>query len=206
MLTALASPVTASPNHGAFTASPLILLGRDDAGKAHASRFGATDSVAARSAAVTMGMAALPVVGKELETLAARLPAGKLFDSGRAFVPFVKGALYEQLHNHLPKADREALAESMRVRREAAEAAKAAADNEPKEFTLPDDWSKIVVGNLVLAFDREDEAWFEAYVIEDKGNDILLLRWRGWPDYPNFTRQRNRLALLHPAYPINTAG
>ncbi len=32
-----------------------------------------------------------------LRALAAKLPAGRVFESGRAFVPFIKAALYEQL-------------------------------------------------------------------------------------------------------------
>jgi hypothetical protein len=152
-----------------------------------------------------MGMATLPVVGEELETMAGTLPKGKLYASGRAFIPFVKGDLYEKLHDRLPKKDREALAETNALRRAAAEAV-AAANAEPEIFTLPDDWTKITAGNLVLSYDVDSEAWYESYVVETKGADSLVLRWRGWPDLPNFVRNRNRIALLHPAYPINTAG
>lgn len=187
-----------------FGTAPLVLLGRDEAGRPHASRFSPEDGPAARQAAALMGMATLEAEGDELAGLAAQLPTGKLFESGRAFVPFVKGALYEQLHDHLPKKDREALADTMRIRRAAAEAAKAA-DAEPEAFTLPQDWSKIVAGNLVLAYDAEDEAWFEAYVVETKGAEDLVLRWRGWPELPNFTRRRSRIALMHPSYPVASA-
>lgn len=197
------SPAPSVAVSGAMT-SALILLGRDEAGKAHASRFDDLDSQAVRNAAAIMGMATLPVVGKELETMAVALPKGKLFDSGRAFVPFVKSDLYERLHDQLPKKDREALAETNALRRAVAEAT-AAANAEPESFTLPDDWAKITVGNLVLAYDGDGEAWFEAYVVETKGADDLVLRWRGWPDLPNFVRNRNRIALMHPAYPIDTA-
>jgi hypothetical protein len=188
-----------------FGTAPLVLLGRDEAGKPHASRFAPEDGPAARKAATIMGMATLEAEGDELAGLAAQLPTGKLFDSGRAFVPFVKGALYEQLHDHLPKKDREALAETMRIRREAAEAAKADASAVPETFTLPEDWSKIIVGNLVLAYDGDDEAWFEAYVVEAKKEDQFLLRWRDYPDLANFIVRRNRIALLHPTYPVNGA-
>lgn len=188
----------------AVVASALILLGRDEAGKAHASRFDGTDAPAARKAATIMGMAALPVVGQELEALATKLPKGKLYDSGRAFVPFVKGELYERLHDSLSKKAREALAETNRLRQAVADASKAA-QAEPETLTLPEDWSKIVVGNLVLAYDPEDEAWFEAFVVEAKGADEFVLRWQGWPELPNFVRRRTRIALMHPSYPINTA-
>lgn len=195
----------ASPSTASATMTPaLILLGRDEAGKAHASRFDGLDSKAVRNAAAIMGMATLPVVGEELGAMAVKLPMGKLYESGRAFVPFVKGDFYEKLHDRLPKKDREALAETNALRRAAAKAA-AAANAEPESFTLPDDWAKITVGNLILAYDSESEAWYEAYVVETKGADDLVLRWRDWPDLPNFVRNRNRTALLHPSYPINTA-
>jgi len=187
-----------------FGTVPLVLLGRDDAGKPHASRFSPEDGPAARKAATIMGMATLEADGDELAGLAALLPTGKLFDSGRAFVPFVKGALYEQLHDHLPKKDREALAETMRIRRAAAEAAKIA-DAVPEKFTLPEDWTKLVVGNLVLAYDPDDEAWFDAFIVEVKNSEDVVLRWREWPELPNFVRRRTRVALLHPTYPVNTA-
>ncbi|MBB3952805.1 hypothetical protein [Aureimonas jatrophae] len=87
-----------------FVAPAIVVLGRDERSKPHASWFGEADVRAARHAAQLMGMRSLGVAGGDeaLAALAARLPSGRLFESGRAFVPFVKGELYDQLVAYLP--------------------------------------------------------------------------------------------------------
>ena len=86
---------------GVLTISPatpaLVLFGRDQAGKPHASWFDAASVDLAAKAAGLMSMRAVPVETDELREVAASLPRGRLFSSGRAFTPFVKGKLYERL-------------------------------------------------------------------------------------------------------------
>jgi hypothetical protein len=45
--------------------------------------------------------------------------------------------------------------------------------------------------------DIPGDGWWEATVTE-VDNDILVLRWRDWPDEPAFSRPRSELALQHP--------
>lgn len=77
----------------------VIVLGRDDAGKPHASAFGEAERIQAKRAARKMGMALITVdpANADLITLAVGLPIGKVFASGKAFVPFVKGSTFDQL-------------------------------------------------------------------------------------------------------------
>src|SRR3954469_1252231 len=75
----------------------LIVFGRDEAGKPHASRFSHADADLAERAAGLMGMRVLRVTGEEEIALAERLPAGRVFASGRAFVPFVAGSTFASL-------------------------------------------------------------------------------------------------------------
>ena len=86
---------------GALTFPPavpaLVLFGRDHAGKPHASWFDAASIELAAKAAGLMSMRAVPVETDELRELVTGLPRGRLFSSGRAFTPFVKGKLYERL-------------------------------------------------------------------------------------------------------------
>ncbi|MCP2158363.1 MULTISPECIES: hypothetical protein [unclassified Agrobacterium] len=63
--------------------------------------FPATDSRAAEKAAELLGMVTLKVEGDELRAFLGRLPQGKLFDSGKAFVPFVKQELYQTIAAYL---------------------------------------------------------------------------------------------------------
>ena len=75
----------------------LVLFGRDQAGKPHASWFDVASVELATKAAGLMSMRAVPVESDELRELVANLPRGRLFSSGRALTPFVKGKLYERL-------------------------------------------------------------------------------------------------------------
>lgn len=187
----------------------LILLGRDDSGKAHASWFDGEDAVSAKDAAKLMGMAALPVEGDELRDLAIRLPKGKLFTSGRAFVPFVKGETFERLLNHLPEPLK---TRPVMIARPAKASGKETGVNASADATKPvperptptrpEDWSKIVVGSLVLACEGKDEGFFEARVVEVIGEGVYRLSWRDWLDYPPFTRKAEQIALLHPKAPV----
>ncbi len=90
--------------------SPLLLLGRDDKDRPHASRFDACDADSVAHAAALMNMVVLPVTGGPLAELAAELPAGRLFASGKAFVPFASATLFNKLVSYTPIADRSALA------------------------------------------------------------------------------------------------
>ena len=64
---------------------------------------------------------------------------------------------------------------------------------------VPGSWDAIKPGSLVLATTGPMEGWFESLVVATRADDRFLLRWRDWPDEPEFTRRREELALLHPA-------
>jgi hypothetical protein len=75
----------------------LIVFGLDHARKPHASRFKPDEASLAEKAAGLMGMRLLRTTTDEQRALAAKLPRGRVFKSGKAFVPFVKPRLYESL-------------------------------------------------------------------------------------------------------------
>ena len=64
---------------------------------------------------------------------------------------------------------------------------------------IPGTWEVIKPGALVLATEGHAEGWYESLVVATRADDRFLLRWRDWPDEPEFTRRREELALLHPA-------
>src|SRR4051794_11571913 len=78
-------------------ATALVVFGRDNAGKPHASRFEPSEAELAEKAAGLMGMQVLRPETDEQRALAAKLPKGRVFASGRAFVPFVAAGLYGPL-------------------------------------------------------------------------------------------------------------
>ena len=80
-----------------FNGAAVVVFGRDDAGRPHASAFDATTAELAERAAGLMGMRVLRLETDERRALAAKLPRGRVFESGRAFVPFVKRPIFESL-------------------------------------------------------------------------------------------------------------
>ncbi|MBZ9850303.1 hypothetical protein LB565_20185 [Mesorhizobium sp. CA14] len=188
----------------AATLPALIVLGLDDGGKAHASWFGEAEVGMAEKAAGMMGMAALPVAdADDLHELAGRLPQGRVFESGRAFVPFVKRALYDAIATHLPpgyqfpvRAADDRPTPKPRKKASAADAS----ESGPKrpEPHRPTDWDKIEVGSLVLATTGAYEGWYEATVTKISAEGVYTLRWRDWLEEPAFTRKLVHIALLHP--------
>ena len=76
----------------------VILFGKDQTSKPHASYFLEADLAAALKAAELMKMQVLRTDTDERRAVAAELPQGRIFQaSGRAFVPFVGAPLYRRL-------------------------------------------------------------------------------------------------------------
>jgi hypothetical protein len=74
-----------------------VLFGRDATGKPHASAFSQSEADLAEKAAKVMGLRLLPVRTDTERPLATKVPRGRVFASGRAFVPFIKAALFTAL-------------------------------------------------------------------------------------------------------------
>ncbi len=180
----------------------VLLAGLDDQGKPHASWFGEEQADAAAVAADLMGFAVIDISTEELAAVAAKLPRGKLFESGKAFVPFVKRSVYDQLAKHFNEEF--VVSSAARVRVEAARAAAtqgyAKASKGEVPLRQPEDWSKLMVGDLVLATDDPEDGWYAAQVIEVVAEDRFRLRWRDYADLPEFTRSVTDIALLHPKH------
>lgn len=202
----------------------LVVFGRDDGGKAHASRFDEDSKEAAVKAAHLMGFVALTVTDDAIRKIAAGLPIGRVFESGKAFVPFVKEGVCAALEAHAKQFPDQVLTLSEAQIEELANAEddKAKKENETPPggadidsdyaSTLPKDWSDIPVGSRVLAMDDPDDGWWEAKVTHshfsgkgDKAVLMLTLIWLGWPEDPSFIRRASQVALLNPSYKPDTA-
>ncbi|MER8460427.1 tudor domain-containing protein [Mesorhizobium sp. M0028] len=197
--------IAGSTGAAAATLPALIVLGLDDGGKAHASWFGGAEVGIAEKAAGMMGMAALPIAdASALHELAGRLPQGRVFESGRAFVPFVKRTLYDAIATHLPPGYQFPVRAADDRPPPAKPKKKASAASAPEsgptrpEPHRPTDWEKIEVGSLVLATMGPYEGWYEATVTKVSPEGLCTLRWRDWLEEPAFTRKLKDLALLHP--------
>ncbi len=182
----------------------LVLFGLDERGKAHGAWFPRENAEAGIAAAGVMGMFSLPVEDDAVRSLAGQLPQGKIFPSGKAFVPFVKASLYDALMAHLPEEERERARQPAQASggKEASrtEAASSGVGVATVPRDRPEDWSKIKVGSLVLASDGAGDGWYEADVVEVLSEDKFKLRWFEWPDLPDFVRPVTDIALLHPRH------
>lgn len=199
-------------NNASVSAAPstplpaLIVLGMDEGGKAHASWFGEAETDLAEKAAGMMGMAALRASTDELRDLAGKLPHGKVFASGKAFVPFTKATTFDKIAAHLPSSYKW----PVRAAKPAVEKPKpgknasAAGDDQSGDvnegLTIPEGWDSIVFGSLVLACENADEGWFPARVIQVSAEGLFTLKWRDFPDWPVIVRRTHHLALLHPRH------
>ena len=196
--------MTAQAQSVASEAPALAVFGRDDAGKAHGSAFGAGDAELATTAAQLMGMRALPIRTEVERALAAKLPRGRVFASGKAFVPFIKTELLTELQTA-------ALNSGITPLKVASSDVSAAAKPAPVEtppkangklaVKQPCGWGDIQVGAIVLAAAAPTYTqWFECLVLAVEGEDGFSLRYCDYPAVRPFTCRRSEVGLLHPAY------
>lgn len=182
----------------------LIVFGRDERHRPHASRFAAGEKAEAERAAGLMGMHVLEISDDTHHSLAAGLPQGRLFGSGKAFVPFVKAEVFDSL---VAAAGLPDITVPISASGKAASAPPASgggasgaagAGGPGGRFKAPADWPGIERGCLVLACAGPQEGWFEAIIMYTKADDAFELQWRDWPDDGLITRHRSELGLLPP--------
>lgn len=194
-------PVAVTSTSPETVVPALIVFGLDGAGKPHASWFGEFDAPLATKAARLMAMTAIAITSDEHRTLASQLPEGRVFASGRGFVPFVKKALYDRLVSLGGPNLAPTLTDLHRAG--AGPVPSGSADTQAAEHR-PEDWSEIQAGSTVLIHGGGEDGWFEAEVIETKLDDLVSLRWRDWPDLPILVRRHEDIALLNPLSAIKS--
>lgn len=188
----------------------VVLFGLDESRKPRAARFGSAHAHLAAKAAELMSLTACPVNSGTLAEIAEKLPTGRMYANGRAFVPNVRRDLYAKLiaaagtnNGGNGQGQSDGPAEKP--------AEPAAAGNKPGPSAVepaepvvaqgyPCDWNDISVGHLVIASGGATDGWWEAIVIGLEG-DMLTLRWRDFPKYPKFAQHRSAVALLKPVTP-----
>ena len=203
-----AQPIPPSPLKVPATAADLpaavVLFGRDERGRPHASRFLSDEAAETGNAARLMGLYRAVADTDALRDLAGRLPVGRVFPSGRGFVPFVKADLYARLHAATGTPDTPMPARAASKPADAPPPAGAGSGGHGSPDTpggaakAPSDWASIGIGSVVLACQGPMEGWWEAVVTYTKADDRFVLRWRDFPDDGEITRARRDLGLLPP--------
>ena len=166
------------------TAPDLIVLGRDEAGKPRAARFPASQGSLVAKGAKAMNLTVCTAEGAALAELAKKLPSGRLYATGRGFVPSVGRNLYVKIVEQLNLTGQLVAGEIDD------------SDEQPAPG-LPATWDDIAVGHLVIAHENAIEGWWEAIVLARDG-DMLTLKWRDYPQQANVVRHAATVALLKP--------
>ncbi len=163
----------------------LIVLGRDDDGKPRAARFPASQADLVAKAAKAMNLTVCKGDGAALAELTKKLPNGRLYATGRGFVPPVGRSLYVKIVEQLLQAGQP-------VPKDVEQASA-----EQPAPGLPITWDDIAVGHLVIAQEGAKDGWWEAIVLAKDG-DMLTLKWRDYQQ-PHVTRHAGAVALLKPS-------
>ncbi len=194
--TASAKTMTKSPTAPAPEPKTFVAFGGDEHGKPRAARFTDVPLPVLAKAADAMNLRVYEVKGGDLAVFAKRLPAGHLYSSGGASVPYIRGELYSEIVSATvgePKWDKATLEQNL-----------------PKPLVaseLPRSWDDLAPGHVVVVQETLESGWWEALVIERNG-DFATVKYRDFPEYPDkFVRHRTAVALIAvpPSAPEVTA-
>jgi hypothetical protein len=183
--TAATGAVKRSSSSAPAPATPLIVLGFDDQQKPRGAKFVDAKPDLVTKAANLMGLKVYEASPPEIAELAKKLPLGRLYANGRGFVPNIRQSLYSDLVVALGLEPQAALSKN--------------GDNDglPAARGLPRSWNEIAAGHLVIAQESLEYGWWEAIVLERKG-DTFTLQYRDYPHLPKFVRHRSGVALMCP--------
>lgn len=176
---------------------PLFVVGLDLDNKPRGGRFDSIDDRIV-NVALDLGLAAVIKPSSEFNQAAQKLPAGRLYASGKAFIPAIKEALLTELMTVLRKPGDASEAYRLENRPTKKDGGTPVVQcKSPITSGLPKSWQEIDVGHMVLAHEGYEDGWWEAVVVK-REDDILTLRYRDAPKLPTFVRHLNTVALVNP--------
>jgi hypothetical protein len=166
------------------TSKFIYVFGAHDGGKPRGARFSLQDvdkiMEAVRELKLAMGEDHSP----RMAELGMKLPLGRIYARGKAFIPFIRKELFEQLR------DAQFGPPSAPAGKEIPQSDIAYADS-------PTSWKEITLGNEVIAHATHIEGWWEATVVARDG-DTITLKWTDYPEEGQVRRHITSIALRHP--------
>jgi hypothetical protein len=169
--------------NGNKLSSALFVLGYDDQQKPRGARFVDANASLVAKAAELMDLNVYEAANGELADLAKKLPVGRLYSTGKGFVPNIRQTLYSQIIAALAGTP---------------EAARGKKEDLPIVASgLPKTWDEIGPGHLVIAQETLENGWWEAICTKRDG-DMLTLRFRDYSKLPKFARHKSAVALICP--------
>lgn len=189
------------------TVDPLFVLGLDENEKPRGARFAELKDKTV-SAAMDLNCRILIGQPDSVSEIAMKLPVGRIYASGKAFIPNIRRDLYDKISEAAriaaEKSDAEieagAAERSAEIKSVIDQADAALAEARcvsPVTSGLPRSWETIGVGHMVLVHESPTDGWWEATVLK-REDDILTLRFRDYPKQPTFIRHINTVALVNP--------
>jgi hypothetical protein len=175
----------------------LYVLGLEG-GKPRGARFSECTDIAVR-AAMGMGLNCVHPASAAFAELALKLPKGRVYASGKAFVPNIRRDLYDKLiavtetpgdGSQVHKAEPASVDRSSDRRNQVACVS-------PVAPGLPRSWESVGVGHMVLIHESPADGWWEAVVVQ-REDEVLTLRFRDYPKQPTFVRHISTIALVNP--------
>ena len=174
----------------------LFVFGLDKAGSPRGARFKTFDDRIV-SAAYQMKLTSVFPASSALAEIANKLPQGRLYASGTAFVPNIRKDLLDKIVAVLSGLNDSSTTCLPREPKSKNDKKDVHVKNaSPSTTVLPMSWPEIAPGHIVLVHYSVEEGWWEADVLE-RENDLLTLKYRDEP-LPPFTRNVSRVALLNP--------
>jgi hypothetical protein len=157
-------------------AKAYIVFGADECARPRAARFWARHVEPLAKAAAAMNVRLVQVSNPRLAALMPAIPPGRLHASASEFLPHVSGDTYAEL------------AAAVLIQQPSDHPA-------ATDEALPCTWQEVVPRRLVLARETRECGWWEAVVV-DRHRDLLTLRYRDYPDHPNFVRGPSAVDLI----------
>jgi hypothetical protein len=185
-------------------ANPVFAFGLDENGKPRGAKFlqGLNDDLV--NAALRMNCRVIQNHSAALTALGMKLPVGRVYASGKAFIPNIRRDLYDKLEAVRQEAPEQVegivpvnLATEPPAASESTDKPANVPCTSPMASGLPKSWDSIGVGQMVLAYEGPGEGWWEAVVVK-REEEILTLRYRDYPKVPNFQRHLTTVALINP--------
>jgi hypothetical protein len=162
-----------------------FVFGLDAEGKPRGARFTEFNE-RALSFALSLGLIGVHPASAKFVELGMKLPPGRIYSSGKGFIPNVRRDLVKGLTAVLASAGDESQKHQQ------------SGTAPPVAAGLPRSWDQIAVGQLVLATGDEPQDGFWECIVEGREDQVLTLRLRDYPEQGTYVRHLAQVALLHP--------
>lgn len=187
-----------TPKKDTAAVDQLFVVGLDGNGKPRGARFAKSNDLVV-SAALDLRLAAVHPASAAFAELGMKLPPGRLYASGKTFIPNIRRDLHDKLVAVLAETGDGSTA--YRLTPPLGESNDPHSPQpgclSPITSGLPRSWETISVGHMVLVHESPMDGWWEAVVIK-REDEILTLRFRDYPKQPTFIRHINTVGLVNP--------